>query len=230
MNVKEIANRMVKEADISPAEYPVVDRMLDMSNRYRMLIAKAQQIGSLEPISNGEVVSETFVVVAGDQTFTRTIKDIPIQRVDFQPDGGSKYYRLTQDESRGIGTYCHLDLEFFVDEKRVFIENGRAGTLRVTYVRGLITNFTVSDYNTGTLIPTWLLEEYHPLLYLYDALRMARKYKKDTVDSIVEQIKILQPMFDNHYKRNAKQNSRFDTSDEDFAGGECCGEGGENYR
>ena len=96
MNVKEIAIRMIKEADISGLEYPVADRMLDMSNRYRMLIAKAVQIGSLEPISNAEVVSEAFVVIDGDNTFTRTIKDIPIQRIDYKPTGATKYIQLKQ--------------------------------------------------------------------------------------------------------------------------------------
>ena len=58
MNIKQIVDKITKEADINPREYTVADRIVDVNSEYLMLVEKARQIGSIEPISNAETFTE----------------------------------------------------------------------------------------------------------------------------------------------------------------------------
>lgn len=224
MNIFKIVQKIPKEADINPEEYTVADRIDDINSEYLKLIEKATQIGSVEPISGAESLTETFEIQTGSNVHLREIKDAPIERVDFKATGGSRWCRMERDQSRAVNTFCGCGIKFFANEKQVMVEQGREGEVRVTYVHGDVTLFTEADYIAGNPpSPTWLPETFHDLLWLYPALKMARFYKTQRVDGLLEMIVPLQRMFDNRYNRNAVQHSRFST-DEDT----CCGRN--NYR
>lgn len=224
MNIKTIVDKIPKEADINPSEYTVEDRIIDVNSEYLKLIEKATQIGSIEPISGAESLVETFSIVEGSNTHLREIKDVPVERVDYRAEGATKWCRMDRDQSRAVNVFCGCGIKFFANEKQIMIEQGRPGEVRVTYVHGDVTTFTLADYNAGNPpSPTWLPEVYHDLLWLYPALKMARFYKTNRVNGLIEMIAPLQTMFNNRYGRNATQNSKFKTEST------CC-RGGDNYR
>lgn len=212
MNIKDIVDKIPKEADINPAEYTVPDRLVDVNSIARQLREKSIQIGSKEPMSNEEPISETFTIVQGSNTLTRTIKDSPIFRVDFKATGATRWCRLDLDESRGINTWCGCEITFFANEKQVFVENGRAGDIRITYVMGSIADFDMADYlDYNPPSPDWLPEAFHDLLWLYPALDQANYYKKDRVPRLEAKLNNLQTLFNNRYKRNAITTSQIKT-------------------
>ena len=224
-DIKQIVDKIVKEADLNPDEYTVEDRIADVNDWYLYYIEKAIQIGSKEPISASEAVSEEFTVVAGSNVFTRTKVDIPIMRVDFQYSGASTFDKVTEDASRLIGGFDYGKMKFFADEKRIWIEGGQAGTLRVTYAHGGITLFTEADYAMSTPPePTFLPREFRKLLWLRPATIQAEYYKKDRAVSLRNQLTETETLFINHYGRKSARNGRIET-DEDH--NEC---GGNNYR
>ncbi len=223
MTIKEIVDKIPKEADINPSEYTVADRVADVNSRLLILVAKASQIGSKEPMNDGEDISEIFNIVDGSNTLARTIENVPILRVDWRPNNTSRWCRLEMDKTRAINTWAYCDIKFFANEKEIFIENGRDGELRVTYSRGEVTLFTVADYSaTPAPSPDILPIEFHDLLWLYPSLRQARIYKKDRVAGLEAEVKELQELFDNHYGRNAVNESKFRTERQN-----CCED---NYR
>ena len=224
MDIKQIVDKIVKEGDLNPNEYSVADRIVDVNEWYLYYIEKAMQIGSREPISASEAVSETFTVVPGSNTFTRTKQDIPIMRVDFQFAGSSTWQKVTEDISRLIGGFECFEMKFFADEKRVWVENGQNGTLRVTYAHGGIVLFTTADYSMSTPPePEFLPIEFRKLLWLRPATIQAEYYKKDRAVSLRNQLTEVENLFINHYRRGSSINGKIVT-DEDY---NC---GGSNYR
>lgn len=222
-DIKQIVDKIIVEADLNPAEYPVEDRIGDVNESYLYYREKAMQIGSSEPISADEAVSETFTVVPGSNVFTRLKMDIPILRVDFQFAGSSTWQPITEDASRLIGGFYCCNMKFFADEKRVFVENGQNGTLRVTYAHGGIVLFTTADYSASIPPePDWLPREFRKLLWLNPATTQAEYYKKDRAVSLRNQLERLEVLFENHYKRKSVINGRIETDE-----GNC---GGSNYR
>jgi len=216
MNITQIVDKIVKEADVNPAEYLVADRIDDINEKYLETIELAVQIASTEPISGDEIVSEEFTVALGSNEFLRTIKNIFLFRVDFKAEGSNLWTRVERDQSRKIGrSFCGCGIRVFVDEKRVFVEEGKVGTIRVTYARGDITTFVLSDYDAyDPPSPDWLPEVFHPILWLAPALAQAEYYKKDRVQYLRDRLARLETLFYNHYSRNAIQNSRFETGNE----------------
>lgn len=216
MNIKEIAIKALKESGVQANDWSIADRIADANSIYMRLIEKSVQIGSKSPISAAEATSETFTVVAGSNTFTRTIKNVPIVRIDFAYTGSTLYQQVPEDQSREIAGWQTGETRFFANEKKIFVEEGQAGTLRVTYARGNITLFTAADYDLGTPpSPDWLPETYHDLLWLRPAYRQAKKFKKDNAASLADEITELQTLFDNHYGRDAVQDSSFTTDESD---------------
>lgn len=215
MNIKDIADKIIKEADLNPAEYTVADRIVDINAIYLQYIESAMQIGSKEPMSSSETVSENFTVVDGSNVFTRTITDVAIVRVDFQATGATTWCRVVEDYGRKIGEHCRsCGVVFFADEKRIFVEDGRSGTLRVTYAHGAITTFTTADYSAGTPpSPTWLPLVFHPLLWLNPATIQAEYYKKDRAVGLRNQLTRLEALFYNHYSRNTAVDSVIETDE-----------------
>lgn len=216
MNIKQLVDKLRKEADVQTSSYSVENAIEDINAEYLFRIEKATQIGSTVPISNAEATTETFIVVDGSNTFTRTIKDAPILRVDYMPTGGSYNERLEEDQSRRVNSFCLHGMRFFANEKQVFVEDGRAGTLTVTYTRGNITSFIAADYDEVTPpSPDWLPEVFHPLLWLTPALVQAGYYKPDRVPVLKLQFDRLDDLFFNHYGRKSAFNSRFETEEND---------------
>jgi hypothetical protein len=215
MNIKEIADKIIKEADVTTANYQIADRIVDINSMYLRLVEKAVQIGSKLPISNGEANSETFTVVSGSNTFTRTMKNVPIVRVDFKHEDAEIYQAVDFDNSRLISVVNFGEMRFWANQKQVFIEEGYAGTLRVTYARGAVTLFTVADYNLGSAWPSpdWLDEVFHDLLWLKLAYRQAKMYKKDRAAGIKEELDELQTLFDNKFGRDSIHDSAFSTDE-----------------
>lgn len=223
MDIKYIVDKALKESDVQAQDWPVLDRLADVNAEYLIRIEKGVQIGSKVPMSSKEDVSETFTVTEGSNEFDRTIVDVPIQRVDFLATGASRYERVKRDESRMINGYCWGDEKVFFDEKRVFVENGVPGTLRVTYARGAIVTFDMDDYEDETPpSPDFLPEVFRPLLWLRPALRQARFYKKDRVSALEDDVARLEALFDNHYGRDAVLDSQIVTDEQDDS---CFGSG-----
>lgn len=216
MHIKEIVDNIIKEADVQANSFSVADRIARVNARYLFYIEKAVQIGSKVPISDAETVSETFTVVAGSNTFTRTIADVPIRRVDFQHENSSYFDCIPYDQSRKISGVNFGEMRFWADEKRVFVEEGYAGTLRVTYDRGTVTLFTVADYElaSGWPSPDWLPETFHDLLWLDPSYVASRKYNKGRSAYLKEERDELRELFFNHYGRESALNSAFETDDE----------------
>lgn len=216
MHIKEIVDNIIKEADVQANSFSVADRIARVNARYLFYIEKAVQIGSKVPISNAEDVSENFTVVAGANTFTRTIQDVPIRRVDFQHNGSSYFDGIPYDQTRKISGVNFGEMRFWADEKRIFVEEGYAGTLRVTYDRGAVTLFTVADYELGSGWPSpdWLPETFHDLLWLDPAYVASRKYSKGRSAYLKDERDELRDLFNNHYGRESAIDSSFVTDDE----------------
>jgi hypothetical protein len=224
-DIKQIVDKIVIEGDINPSEYTVEDRISDVNDIYLYYIEKATQIGSSEPISGGEAVSENFVVVAGSNVFTKTKPDISLMRVDFQYAGSSIFEKVTDDITRMINGFDWGDMKFFTDEKRVWIEGGQAGTLRVTYAHGGITLFTVADYSMSTPPePDFIPREFRKILWLNPATVMAEYYKKDRAVSLRNQLERWEQLFYNRYKRKSATIGKIVTDEDDNCGA------GNNYR
>lgn len=225
-DIKQIVDKIVIEADLNPSEYTVEDRISDVNDNYLYYIEKATQIGSSEPISGAEAVSENFTVVAGSNVFTRTKPNISILRVDFQYTGASTFQKVTDDITRLIGGFDWGHMKFFADEKRIWIEGGQGGTLRVTYAHGSIVLFTAADYALSTPPePTFMPREFRKLLWLNPATVQAEYYKKDRAVSLRNQLTIWEKLFFNHYKRKSATIGKIITDEDD----NHCG-GGNNYR
>jgi hypothetical protein len=223
MDIKYIVDKALKESDVQAQDWPVSERLADVNVEYRIRVEKAVQIGSKIPASAKEDVSETFSVVAGSNEFDRTIVDVPVVRLDFMPTGGSRFEKVTRDQSRSINGWCWGDIRGFFDEKRVFIENGVSGTLRVTYGRGALVTFDMDDYEDETPpSPDFLPEVFHPLLWLVPALAQAEYYKKDRVSALQRQVTRLEALFDNHYGRDAIYDGQIVTDEDDSS---CFGNG-----
>ena len=214
LDIKQICDKIIKEADLNPSEYSVADRVADVNEEYLFLIEKAGQIGSRTPISNAETTTETFTVVEGSNVFTRTIKDVPILRVDFQPNSTGRFETVEEDQSRMVDGWCFCDTKYFANDKQIFVEDGTDGTVRITYARGGVTLFTAADYAAGTPpTPTWLAPVFHPLLWLKPAKTQASYYKKDRAVSLENQYDKLFELFENRYGRDSARDSEFVTDE-----------------
>jgi len=213
MHIKEIVDAIIKESDVQPNSFSVADRIARVNARYLFYIEKAVQIGSKVPISEAETTSETFTVVAGSNTFTRTIADVPIKRVDFQHENSSFFDGVPYDQSRKISGVNFGEMRFWANEKQIFIEEGYAGTLRITYDRGAVTLFTVADYElvSGWPSPDFLPETFHDLLWLDPAYVASRKYSKGRSAYLKDELDELRELFNNHYGRESALDSAFET-------------------
>lgn len=216
MNIKQITDKTIKEAGVRPDEYTVADRIDDQNTEYLKLIELATQIGSKFPMTDGGATSETFSIVAGDQTLTRTIKDTSIVKVEFRYDSNSDWQCLKRDTDRCSNCFFFMNGKFRANEKQVFLEDAYAGELRVTYERGNITQFTESDYDEVTPpSPDWLPEVFHPLIWMKPSLDMASLYKPDRVAKLTADRDELLVLFRNHYGRDAENIFEMDFELED---------------
>ena len=213
MNIKQIADKIVKEGDINPNEYQVADRIVDVNSKYLFLVEWAMQIGSTETIANQEVKEELFTLVDGLNTLVRTIPDMPFTSIEHTVDtvitDDTNWCPLTQDT---FYSWCGCDMNISFDEKQIVIEKGRVGTIRVKYARGVVVPFTEADYlNVTPPSPVWLPSAFHDLLWLDPATIQAEYYKKDRAVSLRNQLTKLEQLFYNHYSRNAVQVSSVKT-------------------
>lgn len=220
-NLKQLIDRIPAEADVNPSEYPVSVRIDDLNEVYFALIEQARQIASTEPISADEVFEETFTLVRGSNELERTITDIPIFRVDFQSENSESWCEVHEDQMRRRERRnCTCRFSYFADEKRIFAEDARPGTLRVTYASGEAEPFTVADYQASTPPhPVWLPKTFVPLLYLKPALVQAQYYKTDRVSGIQARIERLEGLFYTHYSRNSATDQTRLASNSDFTPG-----------
>lgn len=219
MHIKSIADKIISESQVNARDYSVADRIDDINQIYLEKVEHAVQIGSTVPISAAENTSEEFTVVADSNVFTRTIKDVPIIRVDFRYAGGSQFTPVTQDQARLIAGVSIGEQTYFANEKQFFVEEGIAGTLRVTYARGGVTLFTVADYELASAWPSpdHLPTVFHPLLWLYPAFDACRN--KEVKAALGARIERLDPLFYNHYSRNSAVDSEFITEERRNPGG-----------
>jgi len=216
MDIKDIADKIIKESDVNPVEYEVADRIVDINTEYLKLIELATQIGSKFPISAGGDNTESFTIVDGDQTLTRTIKDTSIQKVEYRAVATDDWECMDRDTERCHNCFAFNNSHFIANEKQVFLEDAYAGFLKVTYDRANITVFTTADYSLGTPpSPDWLPETFHPLLWMKPALDMAELYKPDRVAKIEKDRDELLILFRNHYGRDAETIVETDDEEEE---------------
>lgn len=203
MNIKQIVDRIPKESYVNVADYPVINRIDDVNSFYLYLIEMAVQIGSKVPISRAETTTETFTVVNGSNVFTRTIKDVPILRVDFKYENTDQFNPITEDQSRLIGGVNVGKTRYFANEKQFFVEEGFAGDLRITYARGGVTLFTQADYDLGAAWPSpdFLPDTFHDLLWLFPAIQKTKL--PEVKSTLIDRYKILFDLFSNHYGRDS---------------------------
>ncbi len=215
MDIKKIVDRIPKESYVNVSDYPTTNRIDDINAFYLYLIELAVQIGSKVPISKAETTTETFTVVAGSNVFTRTIKDVPILRVDFKYDGNDQYNPITHDQSRLIGGINVGKTRYFANEKQFFVEEGSAGTLRITYARGGVTLFTDADYalGAGWPSPDFLPETFHDLLWLFPSIQKTKL--PEVKSNLIDRYKLLMDLYMNHYKRDSATDTVFVTEEQE---------------
>lgn len=208
MNIKTIVDRIPKEGQINASDYPVASRLVDCKSYYLQLVEKIVQIGSEIPGSDApnatDKTTEEFTVVEGSNSFFRTIPDVPILRVDFAYTGTTLFNPVTKDPRRLIGGLNVGTMRFFGNEKQFFVEEGKAGTMRVTYARGGVTDvFTQANYDLGSGWPSpdFLPEVFHDLLWLKPSIYKTKV--KEVKTSLVERYDPLWELFVNHYGRDA---------------------------
>ena len=210
MNIKQIVDKIAVEGGFNTSEYSLNNRIDDVNASYFKHIEIARQIGSTQPITDaGEVkVVDNIALTAGNTTYTRTIPDVAIRRVDFKPTGSSRYHRLDIDYSVSVDTYDNWCRRYFADEKYIYIEDLKQdGEMRVTYEGGTVAGFTLANYNAGTPpSPTFLPEVFHPLLWLEPAMNKTALYNNNRHASLKNQYESLYVLFYKHYKRLASKN------------------------
>lgn len=212
MDIKQIVDKIPKEADINTREYTVADRVADVNTEYLFLIEYARQIGSNIAPTDGGDADEVFTLVQADeQTFTRTITDTSIVKVEYRLDNTQKWRCIDHDPKACENCYAYREMRFAANEKKIIVKDGIVGELRVTYDRPAITLFVEADYSDVTPpAPDWLPETFHPLLWLKPAMTKAGYYKKDRYSVLEAQYTNLFELFDNHYSRHSATDSEFE--------------------
>lgn len=218
LNIKQIVDRIISEGDLNRAHYTVADRLIDVNTEQRKLIEIANQYGSKYRISNAEENKEVFTIVDGDNEFTRTIPNVNIVKWEWTnldtPDERD-WQELVEGDTEKLEWYIR-GMRITADEKKVFAKDAYAGKLRVTYERGLITDFTEADYNNTTPPEiTWIDRLYQPLLYMGPMLPKLGKFKKGNFYTTQKKAyDDLMELFINKYGRNAKISDQLDVEDD----------------
>lgn len=215
MNIKTIVDKICRESDIPVKNYPVADRLEDVNQEYLKLIRKAARIGSRFPISDGSNHYEDFTLVDGDNTFTRTIPNRNIIRVQYRKLATDKWECLDRDTNRCANCYSSLVMRFTANNKKVFVDDANAGFLRVTVEYPGVTLFTQADYDTTPTPPSpdWLDETYHDLLWLKPAIRQCAIYEKKRKSDFESEYKELLEDFLNDYRSLQVFDSELDTDE-----------------
>ena len=196
MNIKQIVDKIIKEADVNASEYTVEDRLEDIHQTRLFLATLTRQIGS----DTQKKVSQSEVLVLGDQSFTKTFKHAEIDKIEYKATGGAErdFTCLEKREdcqggscSGRIGAMTYTE-----DTDTVYIWEALVGELRITYKDDRITKWVLADYTTGTVTPDELKEVYHPLLWMYQVRRHAGYYSKERYEQIMIEFKELYEAFE----------------------------------
>jgi len=216
MDIQEIADKIIKESDVRADEYIVADRIVDINTEYFKLIEMATQIGSKFPMSAGGDSTEEFTIVDGDQTLTRTIADTSILKMEYRVVATADWECMKRDTELCVNCFSYKNGKFTANEKNIFLEDARAGFVKITYGRANITAFTAADYVAGTPpSPDWLPEVFQPLLWMKPALDVAAIYKPDRVKKLSNDRDELMVLFRNHYGRDVETVISVDTSEDE---------------
>ena len=215
MNIKEIVDKITRVSDVNPNEYKVLHRLEDVNAEYLKLIKVAGIIGAKFPVSNGTDNNyEDFTLVAGDNTFTRTIADRNIQKVKYRVDSNAEWECLDHDEERCKGCYASVNVKFTANQKQIFVEDAKAGDLRVVYDYSGVTLFTQADYDTTPTPPSpdWLDATFHPLLWLRPTILQLDKHdkKRQTYQDMYDE---LYELFEMEFDRQSVFDSEIQTDE-----------------
>ena len=199
MTITKILDKIIRESDVNAKEYTLEHRLEDVNEHHFFLIEKATQLGATFGVSGGETSYEEFTLIVGDNTFVRTLPDVPIVKVQY-----------TNHDNPKESNWMDVPKSFFSgNEKEITFFNARAGKARVTYQHGAITKFTMDDYTNETEI-TWIPETFHSLLWLYPTLGQAGYYKKERYVKLRNQYDEMYQLFINHYFRRADFNGQLE--------------------
>lgn len=218
LNIKQIVDRITSEGDLNRAHYTVADRLIDVNTEQRKLIEIANQYGSKYRISNAEENQETFTIVDGDNEFTRDIPNVNIVKwewTNLATPEERDWQELTEGDHEKLEWYIR-GMRVTADEKKIKVKDAYAGKIRVTYERGLITDFDLGDYDTSEPTEiTWIDRLYQPLLYLGPMLPKLAKFKKGNFYTAQKKVyDDLLELFINKYSRNAVISDQLDIEDD----------------
>jgi len=205
MNIKEIVDKIVKEADINASEYIINDRLDDIHQTRLKLATKMRQWGYVPQKTQTDI----HTITTGNSGFAKPFKHAEIKKIEYGPTGGDENsFRCIEkrQDCNGGGCSRYIDgIKYTEDTGSVYIWNGTAGQIRVTYVYDIITKWTNADYTTGTATPDELPEVYHALLWLDQVRRHTGYYSKERYDQLMVEYNELYKLFNNELQRNAPE-------------------------
>ena len=209
MNILELSDKASVESYLPTNEWPVANRIEDINTEQRLLKEEAGQIGSEQNIADSGDTSEEFTLIAGDNTFTRTILNIGIKFIQYRESATADWRWLDYDSRPGHNTFYHLNMRFTADEKEIVVNDARVGFIKVTYERSSTVDFTVADLSLGTIpSPDWLFSEAHDLLWIGPVL--AQKIDEERRKILIARYDRIKLLFDNHYERFATQDGEIE--------------------
>ena len=211
MNIKEIVDKIIKEADVNPAEYTVADRLDDIHQTRLELVTLARQYGQ----AINKKVAQTETLISGDQSFTKTFVHAEIDKIEYRATGGSENDYICLEKRRDcVGGRCSGgvgNMTYTEDTNTVYIWNAQEGELRITYIDDRITKWTEADYTTGTATPDELKEVYHALLWMAQVVRHTGYYSKERYEQVRIEYDSLIKKYIDDLKRNVDFHVKIET-------------------
>lgn len=203
MNIKQIVDKIIKEADVAPNEYTKEDRLVDIHQTRIELETLKRHAG----VFTQKTVEQLETLIDGDQSFTKTFNHAEIDKIEYRPTGGGETdYRCLYKRKDCTGGRCSSfvgAMQYTENRETIYLWEALEGELRITYADDRITEWVLADYTTGTATPDELEEVYHKLLWLYQVRRHAGYYSKERYEQLMIELNKLEQMFFNELGRDA---------------------------
>lgn len=199
MNIANTVDKIIKESTISPGEYTVVDRLVDIHQTRLELQELRMQISPRDTIR----VIQAETVVAGDQTFARDVKHVDIVKVEWRLNTDNRWQEIEKEVADG-GDVIAGRQRYSYDIDNLLFKDMYAGLVQVTYSNGDITEWVEADYTTGTAVATELPAVYRKLLWLTQAVRHVGYYDQDRFEIIKNEYDELYVMYVRHLRRDVE--------------------------
>jgi len=202
MKIKQIVDKVITEADVNKSKYTTTERLVDIHQVRLELNELKMQVA---PYDNVKPTKDE-VLVAGDQTFTRTITHKDIVSIEYRVDANDDWRCLDKAKNCEGGT-CGSPLgkmRYSYDTDTIYIWDGEVGNIRITYSLASIVEWVDADYAADTKSPDELDEVYHALLWMTLVMRHAGYYSKERYEQIAIEYNRLYDLYISHIQRNAE--------------------------